>query len=124
MMPTLSPDGSQVAFAWNGDQESGNVDIYVAMVGSPTVHRLTSDPAMDIFPAWSPDGQQIAFVRQFSDHVGRIYVISPLGGAERKVSDFDAHFDRVAILGQLSWTPDGRYIAVGRSTTQPVGQDT
>ena len=97
MMPTLSPDGSQVAFAWNGESESGNVDIYVTMVGSPTVRRLTTDPAMDVFPSWSPDGRQIAFVRQLTDHAGRIHVISPLGGPERKVSDFDAHLRHTSL---------------------------
>ncbi len=124
MAPTLSPDGNQVAFAWNGDGTSGNVDIYVAIVGSPTVHRVTTHPAMDVFPRWSPDGRSIAFVRQWTDHAGHVYVTSPLGGPERKVSDFDAHFDRIAQFGQLSWSPDGRYIAAARSSTQPTGEST
>jgi eukaryotic-like serine/threonine-protein kinase len=124
MAPTLSPDGNQVAFSWNGDRTTGNVDIYVAMVGSPAVHRVTTDPAMDVFPRWSPDGRSIAFVRQSTDHAGRVYVTSPFGGAERKLIDFDAHFDRVAQFGQLSWSPDGRYIAAARSSTQPAGEST
>ena len=82
IMPTLSPDGSQVAFAWNGEKESGNVDIYVTFVGSPAPRRITTDPAMDVFPSWSPDGRQIAFVRQLTEHAGRVYLISALGGAE------------------------------------------
>lgn len=32
MQPSLSPDGSQVAFAWNGPTED-NFDIYVKLVG-------------------------------------------------------------------------------------------
>ena len=124
MMPSLSPDGNQVAFAWNGDTDRSNVDVYVSMVGAPAVHRLTTHPAMDVFPRWSPDGRQIAFVRQWTDHAGRVYVVSPLGGPERKLSDFDAHFDRVAAFGDLSWSPDGRYIAAARSSTQPEGEST
>ena len=73
MMPTFSPDGAHVAFAWEGDRRSGNVDIYVALIGSPTVRRLTTDPAMDVFPSWSPDGRHLAFVRQLTDHAGRVY---------------------------------------------------
>jgi Tol biopolymer transport system component len=124
MMPTLSPDGNQVAFVWNGDKETGNIDIYVALAGSPTVRRVTTDPAMDVFPSWSPDGRQIAFVRQLTDHAGRAYVTSPLGGAERKLSDLDVHFDRIVAFGKLSWSPDGRYIAAGRSSTQKPGAST
>ena len=53
---TFSPDGEQVAFAWNGPKQD-NWDIYVTLVGSPDVRRLTSDPADDNRPAWSPDGR-------------------------------------------------------------------
>ena len=31
--PTFSPDGTQVAFSWNGEKED-NFDIYVKFVGS------------------------------------------------------------------------------------------
>jgi len=113
-----------VAFSWNGDKTASSVDIYVSLVGSPTAHRVTTDPAMDVFPRWSPDGRSIAFVRQWTDHAGHVFVTSPFGGPERKVSDFDAHFDRVARFGQLSWSPDGRYIAAARSSTQQVGEST
>jgi eukaryotic-like serine/threonine-protein kinase len=124
MMPSLSPDGNQVAFAWNGDTDGSNVDVYVSMVGTPAVHRVTTHAAMDVFPRWSPDGRQIAFVRQWTDHAGHVYVVSPLGGPERKLSDFGAHFDRVALFGDLSWSPDGRYIAAARSSTQREGEST
>ena len=37
---TLSPDGSQVAFSWNGENQQ-NDDIYVQMIGSANPLRLT-----------------------------------------------------------------------------------
>ena len=43
---SLSPDGEQVAFTWNGEKED-NFDIYVKMIGSSDVLRLTTDPARD-----------------------------------------------------------------------------
>ncbi len=46
-MPSLSPDGSQVAFRWNGEAED-NFDIYVKLVGPGLPIRLTTDPAPDL----------------------------------------------------------------------------
>ena len=60
--PTFSPDGDQVAFAWNGEKKD-NFDIYVEIVGSSEVRRLTTDPEPDLAPSWSPDGRQIGYVR-------------------------------------------------------------
>jgi eukaryotic-like serine/threonine-protein kinase len=104
--PTFSPAGDQVAFSWNGPRQD-NWDIYVTLVGSSDAHRLTSDPAEDVRPAWSPDGAQIAFVRQREDD-STIHVVSPLGGSERRVSDFGG-------ANSIAWSPDGRWLAAGSS---------
>ena len=66
LLPAFSPDGEQVAFVWNGTRQD-NWDIYVTLVGSSNVRRLTSDPFPDTKPKWSPDGRQIAFVRERPD---------------------------------------------------------
>ena len=54
--PSFAPDGNSVAFSWNGETED-NWDIYVKLIGPGSPQRLTSDPAMDLSPAWSPDGR-------------------------------------------------------------------
>ncbi len=113
LYPSFSPDGNQVAFAWNGDKQD-NFDIYVKMVGAVTPLRLTTDPAPDDNPAWSPDGRQIAFVRQQADQAV-IYLISPLGGPERKLTDF-----RLARHPSISWSPDGKWLAVAELEPQGV----
>ena len=107
--PTFSPDGGQVAFSWRGEK-SDNWDIYLKMIGSSETRRLTTDPLEDGTPSWSPDGRQIAFLRfRPGDVAGRIYLVSPLGGSDRKVSDFPAQDG-----SQLSWSPDGRWLAAAR----------
>ncbi len=103
----LSPDGEQVAFTWNGEKED-NFDIYVKMIGSSDMLRLTTDPATDIMPSWSPDGKQIAYVRLGPDG-NRVHLVSPLGGSDHKLSDFPLAF------ATPSWSPDSRWLAVARA---------
>jgi Tol biopolymer transport system component len=111
LLGSFSPDGSQVAFAWNGDRED-NWDIYVKLVGSEPPLRLTTSPAHDRSPAWSPDGRQIAFVRLQGDEAG-VYLVSPLGGSEKLLTTFRP----VAalywlLLPAISWSPDGNWLAL------------
>ncbi len=108
---SLSPDGDEVAFAWDGEKQD-NFDLYIKAVGSSDMRRLTTDPTMDIMPAWSPDGKQIAFVHEVSDGQ-RIHLISPIAGSDREVSDFPVAF------WTPSWSPDGRWLAVGRAPKAP-----
>jgi DNA-binding winged helix-turn-helix (wHTH) protein len=46
-LPAFSPDGQQVAFRWDGENHD-NADIYVTLVGSQAVRRLTVDPADEL----------------------------------------------------------------------------
>jgi len=88
----------------------------VKLIGLEDMRRLTSDPAIDRNPSWSPDGRQIAFVRD-GPQSAAIHVVSPLGGGERRVSDF-----RVSGAAPISWSPDSRYLAasgVERSDAGP-----
>jgi Tol biopolymer transport system component/DNA-binding winged helix-turn-helix (wHTH) protein len=115
LQPSLSPDGGQVAFAWDGPGED-NFDIYVKLVGPGEPMRLTSDPAPEFSPSWSPDGRWIAFFRGLR-HVG-LYVIPALGGAaERKIADLvqptTMHAHRIVVPNaNVAWTPDSRWLAV------------
>ncbi len=114
--PTFSPDGDQVAFTWDGEK-GHNQDIYLKMIGFSQIRRLTTDPAEDAAPSWSPDGRQIAFVRRRLEGA-TIHLVSPLGGSDRKVSDFPA-----AAWGQLSWSSDGRFLAAEREASGDATTD-
>jgi Tol biopolymer transport system component/DNA-binding winged helix-turn-helix (wHTH) protein len=102
--PELSPDGSQLAFVWDGGQ-GANYDIYVKQSGADTPLRLTDHPAREHSPTWSPDGRRVAFVRSSNQHHS-IHVTPVVGGSIREV----ARFGPREVQG-LVWSPDGQRLA-------------
>jgi len=114
----ISPDGNQVAFSWEGEKRD-NVDIYVMLVGSTVLRRLTTNPVREYCPSWSPDGRQIAYMRQSPPTPGRgtyvIHIMSALGGSDLKLSD-------VNIWGPLDWSPDGKYIVAALEPSSGQGR--
>ena len=99
--PTFSPDGNQVAFTADGGKREG-FHLYAKMVGGPTALQLTTKPGV-MYPAWSPDGKLIAFLAARDGQTG-LYLISPLGGPERRLGGFRGH-------GQLTWSFDSKFLA-------------
>jgi Tol biopolymer transport system component len=129
--PTLSPDGNQVAFAWNGEN-GANTDIYVMPVGAATPVGLTTDPAEDTAPAWSPDGSRLAFVRAQGNAAAVYLATPPVPNSEQKVADIRP----VGVVGNevptVSWFPDSRRLAVAERDAEnqmngivmiPIGRD-
>jgi Tol biopolymer transport system component/DNA-binding winged helix-turn-helix (wHTH) protein len=111
---SFSPDGNQMAYLWNRSENGTGYDqhIYVKSIGAGKPLQLTADARPDGFPAWSPDGSMIAFFR-YRDLTTDIYLVPPLGGAERKVAE--------GYFGIISWSPDSRYLAASESGSPPLG---
>jgi serine/threonine protein kinase len=109
--PSFSPDGSQIAFSWDGPRQD-NQDIYVKVVGTAGAPlRLTTDPARDYSPAWSPDGRFIAFLRRLSQEKSALLVIPALGVRNAQLAGFGEGqrrrgcrraFSRLGTRGQLA----------------------
>jgi Tol biopolymer transport system component/serine/threonine protein kinase len=106
--PAFSPDGKQVAFAWDGEK-GDKFRIYVKLVDTGTPLKLTSGPGTDYSPIWSPDGRFIAFYRAQGEH-GQIWIVSALGGPARPVGE------ATRLFGGLSWSPDGKLLAVSEAS--------
>jgi Tol biopolymer transport system component/DNA-binding winged helix-turn-helix (wHTH) protein len=119
--PALSPDGSQVAFTWNGGREE-NFDIYVMRIGSDSPMRLTSHPAEDIRPAWSPDGRTIAFLRRLGGDRGELRLVRAVRGPEQGIREIRNMEFRMALgrFASLTWSPDGRWIATSHRNPNDV----
>jgi Tol biopolymer transport system component len=101
--PTFSPDGSQIAFAWDGGNEGKGYDLYVKAIGTEKPLRLTHHPAIRLSAAWSQDGRSIAISRvNVAEEDGGIYLLPPTGGPERKI----ATRGNVSGWGnEISWSP-------------------
>ena len=108
--PSLSPDGSAVAYS---SDKNGGFEIYVkTLAAGGREIQLTSDGNENLQPAWSPDGTQIAF---FSRKKGGIWMIPALGGTARRLTEFG---------GKPAWSPDGSRIvfqSVGILDYSPTG---
>ena len=74
----ISPDGSQIAFAYKGD-------IYTVSANGGRAMQITTNPAHDTRPVWSPDGKQLAFA---SDRLGSmdIYIVNKDGGVPTRLT--------------------------------------
>ena len=103
----FSPDGRQVAFAWNGVRQD-NYDIYLKANGSDSPTRLTTDPAPDFSPTWSPDGRRIAFLRELGTGRFAVMMVPAADGPEVKIAETTAFLstsDR-----NLVFSPDGKWL--------------
>lgn len=103
-MPSISPDGSQIAFVYKGD-------IWVAPAPGGRAHVLTRNIEMDAYPQFSPDGQWIAFASMRTGNWD-IFVIPASGGAPKRLT---WHSSSDIPYG---WSPDGKEVifAAGRDT--------
>jgi Tol biopolymer transport system component/DNA-binding winged helix-turn-helix (wHTH) protein len=112
--PSFSPDGNQIAFAWT-EAEQHNANIYVKLIGTENLLRLTNDPANDYAPAWSPDGRHLAFLRDLRPGRAAVLIVPSLGGTpERKLIEIASIWDVKVGYGEpgLSWSPDGKWLAI------------
>ena len=106
--PTFSPDGSQVAFAWDGESNGKGYDLYVKAIGADNPLRLTFHPADWLSAAWSPDGRSIAISRVAGEENSGVYLLPPTGGPERKLADRGVGTN---FGNEISWSPDGKFLA-------------
>jgi Tol biopolymer transport system component/DNA-binding winged helix-turn-helix (wHTH) protein len=106
--PAVSPDGTRVAYVWNGGSGE-NYSLYVKLTDGGAPLRLTREsPAEDRAPAWSPDGRSIAFTRATASTCD-ILIAPALGGSARRLGPCgDPDYRR------LAWSPDGHSLAVSR----------
>ena len=104
--PNISPDGTKIAFSYQGDI------YYVPAAGGEAV-RLTSTEDYEYQPVWSPDSRTVAFA---SDRFGGmdIFTVVIEGG---KAVRLTTHSGTEA---PLAFSPDGKYIYFSAAIQDPA----
>lgn len=101
--PSLSPDGSMIAYTGN---YNGNADVYVVATAGGQPKRLTWHPGADIARGWTPDGASILFMsgRAVMERRGeQLFTVSPDG-------DFPAALELPQAY-DAAFSPDATHIA-------------
>jgi Tol biopolymer transport system component len=111
---SFSPDGKQVALAWNGEADD-NFDIYVKGIDDDSLRRLTTDPEPDRWPAWSPDGRAIAFLR--GSNRGALYLMPASGGPERFITSLKTR-TLLSRFKMLDWSGDGALVVADQNSPE------
>jgi Tol biopolymer transport system component len=120
MRPSLSPDGTRVAFIWDGER-GGNFDVYVKQIGPGNALPLTTSPQDEVMCRWSPDGKWIGFLRQGDGDSGGVYVVPVLTGLEKKLGEVTLQTRANTTLGGyvdcLDWSPDSQWLVISRRSS-------
>ncbi len=94
--PAVSPDGSQVAFAYRGQ-------IWLVPAGGGEARPLTAATAYAKAPVWSPDGTKIAFASTRHGNPD-VFVMPAAGGPVRRLT-YHSGDDL-----PMAFSPDGREV--------------
>jgi Tol biopolymer transport system component/C-terminal processing protease CtpA/Prc len=94
--PAISPDGQQIAFAFEGS-------VFVVPAGGGNARLLVGNGHHSSNPVWSPDGRNIAYA---SDVYGNldVFIVAADGGPSRRLTTHSANET------PLSFTPDGKEV--------------
>jgi Tol biopolymer transport system component len=99
--PSLSPDGTKVAFERTASNDSGKTfGIWTAKTNGSHLQQLAK---VGQHPLWSPTGGKIAYVSSAGKSVA-LRLVSAAGGKSRALVPRN-------VQNVFGWSPDGHYIA-------------
>ena len=113
-----SANGRRLAFVVNAPDTAENTinqDIWLLDPAAGGARRLTRHPKNDLSPTFSPGGDTIAFIatRGGEEAKPAIYMMALTGGDPWAFGSYDEG------VGEVRWSPDGRWLAYVKTDTLP-----
>ena len=107
-----SSDGRQIAYAWYGASDAGEVELRVVGIdgGKPRVLARYSGLRETVTLAWSPDGRHIAASVNPRNGPSQIVLTSTMNGSTRALADLK----REIYPTTVRFSADSRYVAYDR----------
>ena len=97
--PVLSPDGSRIAVARDGD-------IWLLDLARGTDQRFTFAPEPDVWPIWSPDGERLVFASGRDGGLADLYEKGTAGASAARLL-LETDFAKMPI----GWSADGAFLS-------------
>ncbi len=97
--PVLSPDGSRIAVARDGD-------IWLLDLARGTDQRFTFAPEPDVWPIWSPDGERLVFASGRDGGLADLYEKGAAGASAARLL-LETDFAKMPI----GWSADGAFLS-------------
>ncbi len=82
-----SPSGDEIAFFSRRDTENREDDVYILMLSTKRIRRVTRASAHDFSPTWSPDGRLLAVAHAAPNGTRSIHVLTRDGAMRHVVGD-------------------------------------
>lgn len=109
--PSFSPAGNMLLYASNRD---GDFDLYVKLLGSDILTKLTNEIGEVSSASFSPDGSQVVFSNSVGGKPSGLWLVNKDGTDPRKI------YETAGNIAGGVWAPNGKSIAFAMSSAEAI----
>ena len=129
--PTVSPDGSSVAYTRYTDTNTA-FDVYAANLNGSGEHRISAFPVQEGPPSWTPDGRELVFYAAGADWLYNLYRQSAASSAATSLEQLTHYSSSCAsqcpgalttLTDRVAVSPSGQFAWVSDSTIELTAPD-